>query len=187
MEYRPLQNEDVEALDTILGDTWHAYAAGRKWVVCGVIDLANFALHNTFAEVAIVNGSPIDTIMARAGMPDKRTQDYWTNIKQQACEELDKLRDYASGLTRFFEAMKQANHDLLAQSECDPDFELVLFAMSSEARGLGVGSVLMDHAQRYLAAQGASKAFLFTDNRLHVGVLRTQRDETRCRAVVRRR
>lgn len=33
VEYRPIQNEDVEALGTILGDTWHAYADGRKRVV----------------------------------------------------------------------------------------------------------------------------------------------------------
>ena len=66
VEYRPIQNEDVEALGTILGDTWHAYADGRKRVVCGVIDLANFALRNTFAEVAVVDNSPIGVIMARA-------------------------------------------------------------------------------------------------------------------------
>lgn len=75
-------------------------------------------------------------------MPDKRTKDYWASIKHEACEELDKLEGCASGLTRFFEVMKQANHDLLAQSESDSDFELVLFAVSSEARGLGVGSRL---------------------------------------------
>lgn len=71
VEYRPIQNEDVEALGTILGDTWHAYADGRKRAVCGVIDLANFALRNTFAEVAVVDNSPIGVIMARAGIPDQ--------------------------------------------------------------------------------------------------------------------
>lgn len=163
VEYRPIQNEDVEALGTILGDTWHAYADGRKRVVCGVIDLANFALRNTFAEVAVVDNSPIGVIMARAGIPDKQTQDHWASIKHHACEELNKLGGCASDLTRFFDAMEKADRGLLAHSDCDPDFELVLFAVSSEARGLGVGSTLMDHAQRYLAAQGASRAFLFTD------------------------
>lgn len=163
VEYRPIQNEDVEALGTILGDTWHAYADGRKRVVCGVIDLANFALRNTFAEVAVVDNSPIGVIMARAGIPDKQTQDHWASIKHHACEELNKLGGCASDLTRFFDAMEKADRDLLVHSDCDPDFELVPFAVSSEARGLGVGSTLMDHAQRYLAAQGASRAFLFTD------------------------
>ena len=54
-EYRPIQNEDVEALGTILGDTWHACADGRKRVVCGVIDLANFALRNTATATRIPN------------------------------------------------------------------------------------------------------------------------------------
>ncbi len=163
VEYRRLHNEDVEALGTILGDTWHTYTDGRKRVACGVVDLANFAQRNTFAEVAVIDDSPIGVIMARAGMPDKQTQDHWASIKHHACEELDKLGGCASNLTRFFDAMEQADRDLLAHSDCDPDFELVLFAVSSEARGLGVGSMLMDHAQRYLAAQGASRAFLFTD------------------------
>ena len=163
VEYRPIQNEDVEALGTILGDTWHAYADGRKRVVCGVIDLANFALRNTFAEVAVVDNSPIGVIMARAGIPDKQTQDHWASIKHHACEELNKLGGCASDLTRFFDAMEKAARDRLVHSDCAPDFELVLFAVSSEARGLGVGSTLMDHAQRYLAARGASRAFLFTD------------------------
>lgn len=104
VEYRPIQNEDVEALGTILGDTWHAYADGRKRVVCGVIDLANFALRNTFAEVAVVDNSPIGVIMARAGIPDKQTQDHWASIKHHACEELNKLGGCASDLTRFFDA-----------------------------------------------------------------------------------
>ena len=142
VEYRPIQNEDVEALGTILGDTWHAYADGRKRVVCGVIDLANFALRNTFAEVAVVDNSPIGAIMARAGIPDKQTQDHWASIKHHVCEELNKLGGCASDLTRFFDAMEKADRDLLAHSDCDPDFELVLFAVSSEARGLGVGSTL---------------------------------------------
>lgn len=163
VEYRPIQNEDVEALGTILGDTWHAYANGGRRIVCGVIDLANFALRSTFAEVAVVDSSPIGVIMARAGMPDKQTQDHWANIKYHAGEELNKLGGCTSDLTRFFDAMEQADRDLLAHSDCDPNFELVLFAVSSKARGLGVGSTLMDHAQRYLAAQGASRAFLFTD------------------------
>ena len=59
--------------------------------------------------------------------------------------------------------MEQADRDLLEQSGCDPDFELVLFAVSDNARGFGIGSTLMGHAQGYLAAQGASKAFIFTD------------------------
>ena len=163
VEYRPLQNEDVEALGTILGDTWHTYTDGRKRVACGVIDFANYAQRNTFAEVAVIDDSPIGVIMARAGMPDKQSQDHWTSIKHHACEELDELGGSTAGLSRFFEAMDQADRDLLAQSGCDPDFELVLFAVSDNARGLGIGSTLMDHAQRYLAAQGASKAFLFTD------------------------
>lgn len=113
--------------------------------------------------MAVVDNSPIGVIMARAGIPDKQTQDHWASIKHHACEELNKLGGCASDLTRFFDAMEKADRDLLAHSDCDPDFELVLFAVSSEARGLGVGSTLMDHAQRYLAAQGASRAFLFTD------------------------
>ena len=163
VEYRPLQDKDIEAVGVILGDTWHTYADGRKRIVSGIIDLANFAQRNTFTEVAVVNDSLIGVIMARAGMPDKQTQDHWASIKHHACEELDKLGGSTSDLARFFEAMEQADRQMLERSACDPDFELVLFAVSDKVRGLGIGSTLMDHAQRYLAAQGASRAFLFTD------------------------
>ena len=59
--------------------------------------------------------------------------------------------------------MKQADHDLLEQSASNPDFELVLFAVSDSTRGLGIGSTLMKHAQHYLANHGGSKAFILTD------------------------
>ena len=163
VEYRPLRDEDIETLGAILGDTWHDYTDGRKRVISGIVDFANFARRNTFAEVAIVDGSPIGVIMARAGAPDEQTQAHWEDIEQRACKELDELGGSSAELMRFLEAMKQADHRLLEQSGCDPDFELVLFAVSGRARGLGVGSALMGHAQRYLAAQGASKAFIFTD------------------------
>ena len=101
--------------------------------------------------------------MTRAGAADKETQAHWDAIRQRACKELDELGGSSAELARFLESMEQADRDLLEQSGCDPDFELVLFAVSGRARGLGVGSALMGHAQRYLAAQGASKAFIFTD------------------------
>lgn len=163
VEYRPLQDKDIKAVGVILGDTWHTYVDGRKRIVSGIVDLANFAQRNTFTEVAVVNDSPIGVIMARAGAPDGETQEHWKTVDQRARKELDELGGSAADLAHFFESAKQVDRALLAQSGCDPDFELVLFAVSGKARGLGIGSTLMDHAQRYLAAQGASKAFLFTD------------------------
>ncbi|WP_307980010.1 GNAT family N-acetyltransferase [uncultured Senegalimassilia sp.] len=161
--YRPLRDEDIEALGAILGDTWHGYTKGRKRVISGIVDFANFARRNTFAEVAVVNGSPIGVIMTRAGVSNKKTQAHWDAIGQRTRKELDELGGSSAELARFLEAMEQADRDLLEQSGCDPDFELVLFAVSDKARGLGIGSTLMGHAQGYLAAQGASKAFIFTD------------------------
>lgn len=163
VEYRPLQDKDIEAVGAILGDTWHTYADGRKRVVSGIVDLANFAQRNTFTEVAVVNDSPIGVIMARAGAPSEQTQAHWKTIEQDARKELDELGGSSADLARFLEAMEQADRDLLEQSGCNPDFELVLFAVSDKARGVGIGSTLMDHAQRYLAAEEASKAFIFTD------------------------
>ncbi|WP_294380181.1 GNAT family N-acetyltransferase [uncultured Senegalimassilia sp.] len=163
VEYRPLQDKDIEAAGVILGNTWHTYADGRKRVVSGIVDLANFAQRNTFTEVAVVNDSPIGVIMARAGAFSEQTQAHWKIIEQDARKELDELGGSSADLVHFFKTAKQADRALLAQSGCDPDFELVLFAVSDKVRGLGIGSTLMDHAQRYLAAQGASKAFLFTD------------------------
>ncbi|WP_449135709.1 GNAT family N-acetyltransferase [Senegalimassilia anaerobia] len=163
VEYRPLLDEDIEALGAILGDTWHSYTDGRKRVTSGIIDFANFAKRNTFAEVAVVDDSPIGVIMARAGAPSEQTQAHWKAIEQDARKELDELGGSSADLARFLEAMEQADRDLLEQSGCNPDFELVLFAVSDKARGLGIGSTLMKHVQRYLAAEGALKAFVFTD------------------------
>lgn len=163
VEYRPLQNEDIDALGAILGDIWHSYTEGRKRIVSGIIDLANFAQRNTFAEVAVAGGSPVGVIMARAGLPSKETQERWSSVMQHACKKLDELGGSAADLARFFDAMKQADHDLLEQSASNPDFELVLFAVSDSTRGLGIGSTLMKHAQHYLANHGGSKAFILTD------------------------
>ena len=48
-------------------------------------------------------------------------------------------------------------------SDCNKNFELLLFAVSEKARGCGVGSQLFARAKDYLISQGATKAFLFTD------------------------
>ena len=41
--------------------------------------------------------------------------------------------------------------------------EITLLAVSESARGMGIGSVLIDAATAYLAEGGANRAFLYTD------------------------
>ena len=82
------------------------------------------------------------------------------------------------------------NDSLLAKSGYAGSTEITLLAVSSSARGMGIGSVLVDAATTYLTELGADRAFLYTDTDCtwqfyehhgfkRAGTYRSTRDERR--------
>lgn len=162
--YRPLKLTDADALANILGETWHMDVDGEIRHLHGLIDLAIYAQQPTWTQVAEMDGRPVGVIMARAGEPDAALAEQWRPIEQDAWASLRELPDgKADELQAFFDGLDEIDAQLLEESGCDSTYELVMFAVSAETRGRGVGGTLLSAAQDYLRAQGATEAFFYTD------------------------
>ena len=164
IEYRPMNIDDADRIGTILAETWHELAEGDLARLHGVIDFATYALRHTYSQVAVMDGVVQGVVLARAGMPDADDVKEWEELRERAYAQADALDKPATDELRDFLAAEYAADDeLLAESGCNPDFELVVFIVSSATRGHGVGSKLLADAQAYLAQAGGETGFLFTD------------------------
>ena len=164
IEYRPMNIEDADRIGTILAETWHELAEGDLARLHGVIDFATYALRHTYSQVAVMDGVVQGVVLARAGMPDASDVKAWEELRDRAYAQADAIDKAATDELRdFLTAEYAADDELLAESGCNPDFELVVFIVSAATRGHGVGSKLLADAQAYLAQAGGEAGYLFTD------------------------
>ena len=164
--YRDFEEKDIDEVALILESTWWEDLApkGLEKEV-GIIDLANYARRVTFARVAEYGGHVVGVIAARAGDSDQETKDYWKTFSDDACAKLkSQLGDELNRLTGYYDFEERVHNKMHEESEHDLSYELVLFAVSSQARGKGVGTSLLRFAVEYLKGQGAQSAFLYTDS-----------------------
>ena len=165
--YRPFEEADLVHVSRIIADIWWPIAVDEpSRELFGKADFAGFYQHATFSRVAVVDGAPAGIVLARAGRPDPAHQAAWREraaiverlIAATAPEEAAHMEQYLSREERI-------DAQLLAQSGCSDEFQVLLFAVAPETRDLGVGKALFGAAERYLADAGAQSAFLFTDTR----------------------
>ncbi len=164
IEYRPMTIDDAERIGAILAETWHELAEGELAQLHGIIDFATYALRHTYSQVAVMDGVIEGVVLARAGMPEGAAVKAWKELLERTYAQADALDKAATDeLRAFLAAEYAADNELLAESGCNPDFELVVFIVSAATRGHGVGTKLLSGASAYLAQAGGEKGYLFTD------------------------
>ena len=130
----------------------------------GLADLGHMAQKHTFSQVAVEGSKPLGVVLARAGAASKETKEHWQGVLDRALSSASEIdAKEAQGYKDYMEAEHQTYAQLLDQASCSSEYELVLFIVSPEARGKGVGGQLMSRAKSYLKEAGATHAFLFTD------------------------
>lgn len=162
--YRALRLEDASDLANILGEIWHTDVEGEARQLHGLIDLVIYAQQPTWSQVAEMDGRAVGVVMARAGEPSSDQAAPWQNIEEESWDRLAGMPYGKSDeLQAYFDDAATIDAELLVESGCNPSYELVLFAVSDETQGRGVGSALLNAAQEYLRSQGATHAFIYTD------------------------
>lgn len=127
-------------------------------------DLAHCLSISTFSQVALIDGEPRGIVLARSnslrvpisGRWQRAHEDFSQQMKASEPQAAEKYR-------RYMDSMDQVNARLLKKSGLPDANEITLLAVSSTARGLGIGGILLDAVSSYLASRGAQQAFLYTD------------------------
>ena len=162
--YRDFQDEDIHDVSLLLANIWHEPKNDSEALLVGKIDLAHFAIRTTYMRVAVLDGRVVGLAGVRVMQPSKDIQNKWEQVSQAALKELQKTnQEEAEGLVRYQSFENNAISQMLENSSTNANYELTIFAVSSEARGYGVGSTLLSQVMDHLKSQGAPSYYLFTD------------------------
>ena len=165
VEYRAFLTDDFDDVARIVGQTWHEGPDERDRWLQGAADLANCLRRTTCGRVAIARGRVVGFVLVRAGGVDPAEDALWARRRDEALAELAaRNASAAADFAAYAQAEERIDARLLRESGCDERFEVVLFIMAPEARGLGAGGALFDWARDALARGGAREYFLYTDD-----------------------
>lgn len=163
--YRPFDEDDFEELAAIIQAEWHTdMPLSEANALAARNDLAHMLSIASFSQVALVDGTARGIVLARPDAARATESSRWLKISEsylRRLRELDPISAMAHQST--FELTKAKNGRMLKASGFADGAEISLLAVSGEARGLGLGGVLIDAACAYLVDRGARKAFLYTD------------------------
>ena len=163
--YRPFDEDDFEELAAIVQQEWHTdLPCAELNDLAAKYDLARLLAVSPFSQVALVDGVPRGIVLACPGGTRKTVSRRWHKISENYLRHMRELDPIAASehwkSVRLFDSK---NDSLLAKSWFAGSTEISLLAVSASARGMGLGSVLLDAATTYLAGRGDHRAFLYTD------------------------
>lgn len=165
VQYRPFEDGDFEAVADILRDVWHRRTANDAFNRLEAQDDLAYSLSiSTFSQVSLIDGVARGIVLARADDEPRLQAERWQACEQSLLSQMKQLdEDATEALRAHMRSEVRVNNSLLEQSSIGSGAQITLLAVSSKARGLGIGSVLLDAAISYCSASGADKAYLYTD------------------------
>lgn len=163
--YRPFDEDDFEELAAIVQEEWHTdFPSAALNELSAKHDLAHLLSVSSFSQVALVDGTPRGIVLTSPGGKRETINRRWLKISETFLRRMRELDPAAASMHCASVQLSDSKNDaLLAKSGFAGSTEISLLAVSSSARGMGLGSVLLDAATTYLANRGDSRAFLYTD------------------------
>ena len=162
--YRDFCEKDICDVANLLASIWYPELSGEAALCAGKMDLAHFAANTSHMRVAALDGSVVGIAAVRVKSPNKETVLKWKKFYSDVALRLQSLEPrVAQEILDYCSFEKKAQAKMLSECSDCLDYELTLFAVSSKARGHGVGSTLLKQAVQYLKEAGAKSYFLFTD------------------------
>lgn len=162
---RDLSEADYKDLERIISDTWsYEKFCGRQTADhLAALYLQGCLGQKTFAKVAVLDGRTAGIIVGKAGKP--RTA-LFPMVK--AALKLCSTKE-GRQVCRFFGGFNRIDSRLLKETDKKFDGELVFFALSKEARGLGIGQRLWKELEQYFRSVAAREIYVYTDSTCNYG------------------
>ena len=169
VEFRPYRPDDSESIERIIADTWGSQEKEptNADIVYSSVYIAYCLMISTYAETALIDGSPVGVVMARDLSVRKHfvlklvlflLRNFWRVLRPSGIMALIALY-----------RIEIANPRELLRGCPEYAGELTLLITSPEARGHGIGKRLYADAVRYLNGAGAGRFFLYTDTECGYG------------------
>ena len=175
--YRPFEEEDFEELAAILQQTWHNEGPSPEYGFLEACNDLSYSLSiSTFSQVALVDDKPCGIVLACPDPSRPRSNKRWFTISKDYFRRMRELEpEAAAAYWHGVQLTESKNDSLLAKSGYAGSTEITLLVVSSSARGMGIGSVLVDAPHR----TWCQPRLPLHRHRLHLAVLRAPRLQAR--------
>lgn len=163
--YRPFDEGDFEDIAAIIQEAWHTEVPSPEYgflEACN--DLSCSLSISPFSQVALIDDKPCGIVLACPSATRVRAHKRWFVMSKDYFRRMRELEpEAAANYWKGVQLTESKNDKLLSDSGFAGSTEITLLAVGESARGMGIGSVLIDAATTYLAEEGAQRAFLYTD------------------------
>ena len=138
--------------------------------------------NQTYTRVALENDLPIGIIMGKNAASHKCPLHY--RLKLIGAIVSIYLSKEGRKVMKTFESVNHIDKDLIKEAGCTYEGEVAFFAVSSRARGKGIGKELFCSLLDYMKSQNLKNFYLFTDTSCnygfyeHQGMLRRGKKDT---------
>lgn len=161
--YRSIKSSDYSELADLIATSWNYRKLTTSFNAkqMAYAFLFSSLAHQSFNQVAVKNNKVVGVVMGRV-------EELPLSQKLFLLPLLFNLLalQFTSEGRKAFQSFKRnlhVNKSLLKQTYETYDGELVLFAVSPDCQGLGVGSQLFQDFLMYLRSEGACTFYLFSD------------------------
>lgn len=170
--YRTIEPKDYPQISQMLRRIWQfdryiqeedvAQRAGEAFFL-------SYLARQNYMEIAERDGEILGILLGHClSLPFSKEQKKW---ETESSRKLFWFLHSKKG-KKFFDVQRRTakyEAQLLDPYKGQFDAELVLFATSENARGLGIGKILLSHFNAFLEEQQAKRVFLFTDSFCNFG------------------
>lgn len=169
IEFREFQNQDSKIIEEIIIEAWNYNRLCSTKVAhkMAKVFLSSCLTNQTYTQVALLNNQPIGIIMAKDSQTHKCPLKY--RIKQVFAIISLYLSKEGRQTSNIFSSVSQIDKDLLKECKKEYQGEVAFFAISSKARGKGIGKKMFCDMLEYMKLQNINDFFLFTDTTCNYG------------------
>lgn len=177
--FREFREEDSKIIEEIIIEAWHYndLCSSKTAYKMAKVFLSSCLTNQTYTQVALLNGQPIGVIMAKNSKTHKcplkyRTKQIFSIMSLYLSKEGRKT-------SKIFSSVSEIDKELLKECKIEYEGEVAFFAISSKARGEGIGKKMFCDMLEYMKSQNINSFYLFTDTTCNYGFYEHQ-GMTRC-------
>ena len=167
--FREFQEEDSKIIEEIIIEAWHynELCSSKTAHKMAKVFLSSCLTNQTYTQIALLDNQPIGIIMAK-------------DIKKHKCPLKYKIRQVFDIMSlylckegretsKIFSSVDEIDKKFLENSKKKYDGEVAFFAISSKARGKGIGKKMFCNMLEYMKLQNINDFYLFTDTTCNYG------------------
>lgn len=167
--YREFQKKDSKMIEEIIIEAWkyNDLCSSRTAHKMAKVFLSSCLTNQTYTRVALLNNEPIGVIMAKDIKSHKCPLKY--KLKQAFAIISLYLSKEGRNTSKIFSNVNEIDKELLNECKKEYEGEVAFFAISSKARGKGIGKKMFSDMLEYMKSKNINNFYLFTDTSCNYG------------------